>query len=121
MSDSDGSPQRDDSHHRRSRFRSPVSPGYAEETIAEREELRLSEAAVPVRLLAGQPRAASADTAPLTQGPATAEETALAAQAARPAAPPPEGAPGAQGAEAAAPVSRAAAPTAAPGAPPARG
>ena len=47
MSDSDGSPQRDDRHHRRSRSRSPVSPGCAEETLAEREERRLAEAVVP--------------------------------------------------------------------------
>ena len=62
MSDSDGSPQRDDRHHRRSRSRSPVSPEGAGETPAEREERWLAEAAVPVGPLAGQPRAASADT-----------------------------------------------------------
>ena len=72
MSKSDGSPQRDDRHHRRSRSRSPVSPGYAGETLAEREERRLAEAAVPVGPPAGQPRAASADTGPSTRGPAPA-------------------------------------------------
>ena len=121
MSDSDGSPQRDDRHHHRSRSRSPVSPGCAAETLAEREERRLAEAAMPVGPPAGQPRAASADTGPSTRGPPPAEETAPAAQAASPAAPPPEGAPGAQGAETAARASRAAAPTAAPSTPPARG
>ena len=40
-----------------------------------------------------RPRAASADIGPSTRGPAPAEETAPAAQAASPAAPPPEGAP----------------------------
>ena len=114
MSDSDGSPQRDDSHHRRSRSRSPFSPGYAGESLAEPEERRLAEAAVPVGPPAGQPRAASADTGPSTRGPAPAEETAPAAQAASTAAPPPEGAPGAQGAGTAAPASLAAARTAAP-------
>ena len=121
MLDSDAFPQRDDRHHRRSRSRSPVTPGCAGETAAEREERRLAEAAVPVGPPAGLPRAASAYTWPSTQEPAPAEETAPAAQAASPAAPPPDGAPGAQGAETAAPASRAAAPTAAPGAPPARG
>ena len=121
MSDSDGTPQRDNRHQRRSRSRSPVSPGCAGETVEEREERRLAEAAVSFRPPAGQPRAASADTGPSTQGPESAEETAPAAQAASPAAPPREGAPGARGAETAAPASRAAAPTAAPGVPPARG
>ena len=121
MSDSDGSPQSDDGHHRRSRSCSLVSPGYAGETLAEREERRLEEAAVPVGPPAGQPRATSADTGPSTRGPAPAEETAPPAQAASPAAPPPKAAPGAQGAETTAPASRAAAPTAAPGAPPAWG
>ena len=115
MSDSEGSPQRDDRHHRRSRSPSPVSPGCAGKTLAEREERRLAEAAVPVGSPAGQPRAAPADAEPSTRGPAPAEETAPAAQAASPAAPPPKGAPGAQGAETAAPASRAAAPTPAPG------
>ena len=74
-----------------------------------------------VRPPARQPRAASADTRPSTRGPAPAEETAPAAQAASPAAPPPEGAPGAQGAETTAPACRIAAPTTSPGAPPAQG
>ena len=96
MSDSDCSPQRDDRHHCRSRSRSPVSPGCAGETLAEREERRLAEAAVPVEPPAGQPQTASADTGPSTRGPAPAEETAPAAQAAIPTAPPPHGASGAQ-------------------------
>ena len=121
MSDSDGSPQREDRHHRRSHSRSPVSPGYAGETLLEREERRLAEAAMPVGTPAGQPRAAPADSGPSTWGPAPAEETTPAAQGASPAAPPPEVAPGAQGAETAASASRAAAPTTAPGALPARG
>ena len=79
MSDSDGSPQRDDCYHRRSRSRSPVSPGCAGETLAEREERRLAEAAVLVGPPAGKPRAASADTRPSIRGPAPAEETAPAA------------------------------------------
>ena len=48
MADSDGSPQRDDRHHRWSRSRSPVSPEWTGETPAEREERRLAEAAVLV-------------------------------------------------------------------------
>ena len=121
MSDSDGSPKRDNRHHRRSRFRSPVSPGCAGKTFAEPEKRRLAEAAVPVGPPAGQPRAAPADTEPSTRGPAPAEEAPPAAQAASPAAPPPEWAPGVQGAETAAPASHATALTAAPGTPPARG
>ena len=121
MSDTDGSPQRDDRHYRWSRSRSPVSPGCTGETLAECEERRLAEAAVPVGQPAGPPWAASTDSGLSTRGPAPAEETAPAVQAASPAAPPREGAPGAQGAETAAPTSRAASPTAAPGAPPARG
>ena len=93
------SPQRDDRHHRRSRSRSPVSPGYAGELLAEREERRLAEAAMPVGPQAGQSRAASAHTGPSTWGHAPAEETAPAAQAGSSAAPPPEGALGGQGAE----------------------
>ena len=121
MLDSDGSPQRDHRHYRRSRSCSPDSPGYAGETLAEREERRLAEAAVLVGPPAWQPSAAPADTGPSTQGPAPAEETTPAAQAASPAVWPREGAPGAQGAEIAAPASRAAARTAAPRAPPAQG
>ena len=121
MADSDGSPQRDDRHHRRSRSRSPVSPEGAGETPAEREERWLAEAAVPVGPPAGQPRAASADTGPSAQEPEPAEVTAPAARTASPAAPPREGAPDARGAETAAPASHAAAPTVAPGTPPTRG
>ena len=55
MADSDGSPQRGDRHHRRSRSRSPVSPEEAGETPAEREERWLAEAAVLVGPPAGQP------------------------------------------------------------------
>ena len=108
MLDSDGSPQRDDRERRRSCSRSPVSPGCAGETPAEREERRLAEAVVPIGPPAGQPQAASGDTRPSTRGPAAAEETTLAVQAASPAAPPPEGATGAQGAATAAPASRSA-------------
>ena len=50
MSDSDGSPQLDDCHQRRSRSRSPVSPRYAGETLGEREGRQLAEASVPVWL-----------------------------------------------------------------------
>ena len=75
MADSDGSPQRDDRHHRRSHSCSPVSPEWTGETPAERKERRLAEAAV----LVGPP--------PLAQEPEPAEVTAPAAQAARPAAP----------------------------------
>ena len=67
MSDSDGSPQRDDGHQRRSRFRSPVSPDWAGETPAEREERMLAKVAVLAGPPTGQPRAASADTGPSTQ------------------------------------------------------
>ena len=121
MSDSNGSPQRDDRHHRRSRSRSPVSPGCAGETLAEGEERRLAEPAAPIGPPARQPRAAPADAEPSIQGPAPAEETAPAAKAASPAAPPPECAPGAQGAETAAPACRATALTAAPRTTPAQG
>ena len=41
MSDSDDSPQQDNHQNRRPRTRSPVSPGCAGETLAEREERRL--------------------------------------------------------------------------------
>ena len=73
MADSDGSPQRDNRHHRRSRSRSPVSPEWAGETPAEREERRQAEAAMLVGPPAGQPRAASADTGPSTQEPKPAK------------------------------------------------
>ena len=102
MADSDGSLGRDDRHHRRSRSRSPVSsPEWTGETLAEREERRLAEAAV-----VGPPLPA--------REPGPAETAAPAAQAASPAAPP---RPDAQEAETAA--SHAAAPAAAPGTPPA--
>ena len=114
MTDSDGSPQRDDRHHRRSRSRSPVSLEWTGETPAEREERRVAEAAVLVGPPAGQPRAASADTGPSTQEPEPAEVTAPAAKTTSPAAPLRGGAPDARGAETAAPASHAAAPTAAP-------
>ena len=104
MADSDGSPQPDDRHHRRSRSRSPISPEWTGETPAEREERRLAEAAVLVRPPAGQPRVASADTGPSTQEPEPAEVTAPAAQAVSPAALPREGAPDAREAETAAPA-----------------
>ena len=91
MSDSDGSPQQDDRHHRRSRSRSLVSPEGAGETPAEREERWLAEAAVPVGPPAGQPRAASADSGPSTQQPEPAEVTAPAAPTASPAARPGRG------------------------------
>ena len=107
MADSDGSPRRDDRHHRRSRSRFPVSPEWAGETPAEREERRLAEAAVLVGPPAEQPRAASGDARPSTQEPGPAEMTAPAAQAASPAAPPREGATDARGAETAAPASHA--------------
>ena len=109
MADSNGSPQRDDRHHRRSRSRSRASPEWTGETLAEREERGLAEAAV----LVGPP--------PPAREPEPAEVTAPAAQAASPAAPPRDGAPDAQEAETAAPASHASAPTSAPGTPPARG
>ena len=109
MSDSGGSPQPDNRHHRRSRPRSPVSPEYAGETFAEREKRRLAEAVVPVRPPARQHRAAFEDPEPPDQEPEPAGEAAPAAQAAAPAAPPPEEAPDAHGAETAAPASRVAA------------
>ena len=109
MADSDGSPQRDDRHHRRSRSRSPVSPEWTGETPAEREERRLAEAAV----LVGPPLPA--------QKPEPAEVTAPATKEANPAGLPQEGAPDAQEGETAAPARHGAAPTAAPGTPLTRG
>ena len=109
MADSDGSPQQDDRHHRRSRSRSPVSPEWTGETPAEREKRRLAEAAVLVGPL------------PPAQEPEPAEVIAPATQATSPAAPPREGAPDTREAETAVPASHAAAPTAAPGTPPTRG
>ena len=56
MSDSDGSPQRVDRHHRQSRSRSPVFlEGAGGKPPAEREEGWLAEGAVPVGPPAGQP------------------------------------------------------------------
>ena len=121
MADSDSSLQRDDRHHRRSRSRSPVSPDWAGETPAEREERRLAEVAVLVGPSAGRPRAGSAHTGLLTQEPELAEVTAPTTPTASPAAPPREGAPDARGAETAAPASHAAAPIASPGTPPTQG
>ena len=111
MSDSEGSSQPDDRHHRRSRSRSPVSPGYAGETVAEREQRWLAGAAVLVGPPAGQPQAAPNDPELLAKEPLPAEEAAPAAQAAAPAAPPPEEARDAHKIETAAPTSRAAAPS----------
>ena len=124
MSDSDGSSQQDNRHRRLSRSRSRVSPGCAGETLGEREERRLAEAAVLVGPSAGQPRAAPAVHEPLPQEPVPAEESAPAAQAAATAVPTPEEAPRAQSAETASLASRAATPAgpaAAPGTPLARG
>ena len=81
MSESDGSSQQEDGHHRRSRSRSPVSPGSAGDTHAEQEERRLAEAAVPLGLLAGQPQAAPGDPKQPAPGPVLAGEAAPAAQA----------------------------------------
>ena len=72
MPDSDGSPQRDDCHHRRFRSRSPVSPGCAGETPAGREERQLAEAAVPVGPPAEQPQGAPNDPEPPVQEPVPA-------------------------------------------------
>ena len=82
MLDSDGSPQPDDRHHRRSLSWSPVSPGCAGETLAGGEERGLEEAVVLVRPPAGQPRAAPADPEPSAQE--QTEETPPAAQPAIP-------------------------------------
>ena len=117
MSDSDGSCQRDDRHHRRSGSRSPVSPGCAGETLAEREQRRLAEAVISVGPPAEHTGAAPIDCEPPAPEPVPAGEAAPAAQAAAPAAPPQGGAPDAQGAAPAAPVSH----VMAPGTPPARG
>ena len=100
MSDSDGSPQQDDRHRRRFRSRFPVFPRYAGETLAEREERQLAEAAVPVKAPAELP----------AQETVAAGGAAPAAQAGAPATPPPEEAPGAQCAGTAAPASRVTAP-----------
>ena len=110
MLDPDGSPQRDDRHNCRSRSRSPLPPGCTGETLAEREEQQLAEAAVPVGPPAGQLQAAPKNPEPPNQQPVLAGEASPAAQAAAPAAPPPEEAPDAQAAETAAPAGRAGAP-----------
>ena len=110
MSDSDGSPQQDDRHHRRSRSRSPVSQGYAGEASAEREERQLAEAVVPVGPPPQQPQAAPNDPEPPAQELVLAGEAAPATQDAVLAAPLPGGGPDTQGAAAAATASRAAAP-----------
>ena len=65
MADSDGSPQRDDRHHRRSGCRSPVSPEWTGETPAEREERRLAEVAV---LVGPPPAAQEPEPAKMTRG-----------------------------------------------------
>ena len=110
MSDSDGSSQRDDRHYRRSRSRSPVSPGCAGETPAAREERRLATAAVAVGPPAEHPQAAPSVPEPPAPEPVRAWETAPAVQAAAPAVPPPGGALEDLGAAAAAPASHATAP-----------
>ena len=93
MSDSDGSLQRDDLHHRRSRSRSPVSSGCVAETPGEREERRLAEVAVPVGLPPGQLPAAPSDPEPPPPRLALARAAAPAAQAVAAAALPAGGAP----------------------------
>ena len=55
MPHSDGPPQQHDSQHSRSNSRSPVSPGYTGETLAEREESRLAEAAYRLGIRPGSP------------------------------------------------------------------
>ena len=74
MSDSDGSLQRDNRHHRWSRSRFPVSPGCAGDSLAAREERRLAEAVVPVRPRTGQPWAAPANPKLPAEEPRPAEE-----------------------------------------------
>ena len=81
MADSDGFPQRDDRHHRRSRYRSPVSPEWTGETPPEREERRLAEAAVRV----GPP--------PPAQEPEPAEVTPACRPSSKPCRPAPGGGP----------------------------
>ena len=110
MSDSNGSPQRDDRHHRRSRPRSPVSPGCAGETPPERKERRLVEAAGPVWPPAEQPQAPPSDPEPPVSEPVPAGEAAPAAQATALAVPPPGGAGDAHGAATTHPASHAIAP-----------
>ena len=110
MSDSDGSPQLDGRHHRRSCSRSPVSPqqdehhrrwscsrspvspGRAGKVPMEREEGQLAEARIPVGPPAEQPQAGPSHLKPPAPDPVPAEEAAPAAQDVAPAAPPPGGA-----------------------------
>ena len=111
MSDSDGSPQRYNRHHRRSRSRSPVAPGCVGETPVKCDARQLPEAAVPVELLAKQPQAAPDDPEPPAPEPVPARKAAPAARAAAPAAPPRPAPPRMnQGAAAAALASHATAP-----------
>ena len=89
MSDSDGSPQLNDCHQRRSCSRSPVSPRYAGETLGEREGRRLAEASVPVWPPPKQPQAAPNDPELPAQEPVPAREAAPATQDTAPDAPHP--------------------------------
>ena len=107
MSDSDGSPGRDDCHHRQPRSAPPSPQDLWGKLHAEREERQLAEAAVPVGPPALQPRAAPSNPEPPAPDPAPAGEDAPAAQTAAPTMPPPGGARDAQGAMAAAPVGHA--------------
>ena len=66
IAESDGSPQRDDRHHCRSRSRSPASPDWEGETLAECEERRLAEAA---QLVGPQPPAREPEPAEVTAPP----------------------------------------------------
>ena len=66
MSNSDGSPQRDDGLQRRTRSRSPISPGCKGETPTEQEERRPAEAAVRP---SSQPGSPSGPHATLRPGP----------------------------------------------------
>ena len=86
MSDSDGSPQRKDRLYCWSRSHNPVALGRAGKILAEQEERRLAEAAVPVQKPAGQPQAAPSGPDPPAPKPARPEEAAPATQAAAPAA-----------------------------------
>ena len=93
MSDSDGSPRRDDRRHRQSRSLFPVSSGCFGEAPAEREERRLAEAAVLVGPPAGQPGAAASDVGLPAPEPVPAEEAPPASEVAARAALPPGGPP----------------------------
>ena len=105
MSDSDGSPKRDERHHRRSRSRSSVSPGWPGEILLERGVRQLAGAAIFIGQPAKQPQAARSDPELPAPEPMPAREAGLAAQAAAPAAPPPRGAPDTHGTATAAPAS----------------